>query len=163
MEAKVPLKRFVVLFRVLELLASAVVLSAVITLFNVMGLVVKRYLLVLTILAFNIIYVLFNISKLKMCYYDLRNKKNYYALAFLSHLIFAAINVLCYTLFSNKVYAWAFSITKILTYTGINTKISIFFFHLIGIVTIFIASIGMEKILKETEKKEKAEELAIDE
>ena len=106
------------------------------------------------ILVFVVFFTIYNFRNLRRCYFDIRNKKLFFALNFLSHGIFATINLVFFALASNEVYAWLFSITKALTFIDISIIYSIMFFHFIGLFCIVASTIGMQSIFDEMEKYE---------
>ena len=146
MTPSVYLQLRIVIRRVIELLLPSLLLSAILSALNVTDIVIQRYHLVLAILISVIIFTAFNGSNLRNCFYDMHHKKGYYLLNLLSQLIFMLINVLSYVIMPVKVYAWTFSITKLITYLDINTWYSILLFHAIGFITVFAATIGMNWI-----------------
>ena len=146
-----PSKRLVVIRRVIELLLPSVLFSVLLAILNVAGIIVQRYHLVLAILICVILFTGFNVSNLRKCFCDMHHRKLYYLLNLLSHIIFALINVFCYMIMSDKVYAWTFSITKLITYLDVDTWYSILIFHAIGLITVFAATIGMNWIFMQND------------
>lgn len=146
MKTQVFLKRFLVYRRLIELFLPSILFSVLITLFNISGLVVKRDSVIVMIAACTAIFAICNVRNLRRCYFDMRNKKLFYGLNFLSHIIFAAVNFAMFEFTSNETYAWFFSITKSLTFFNIDTIYSILFFHFIGLLCIVISPIGMKWI-----------------
>lgn len=144
-------KRFVVYRRVAELLLPTVVFSLLITIFNITGLVVKRNNVFFMILAFVLVFTIFNFKNLRNCYFDLRNKKLFFVLNFLSHAIFAGVNFAVLVFAKNEVYTWLFSITKVLKFRGMDVIYSVLIFHSIQLMCIIASTIGMEWIFNEND------------
>ena len=144
-------KRFVVYRRVAELLLPSIVCSLLITIFNITGLVVKRNDVFFMILAFVLVFTIFNFKNLRNCYFDLRNKKLFFVLNFLSHAIFAGVNFAVLVFAKNEVYTWLFSITKVLKFRGMDVIYSVLIFHSIQLMCIIASTIGMEWIFNEND------------
>ena len=149
MHSRVFRKRLVVYRRLIELFLPSIIFSVLITFLNVSEIIVKRYGVVIMIAAFVMVFTVYNYKNLRKCYVDVRNEKLYYCLNFLSHIIFAAGNILIFFLASNEIYTWIFSITKVIAFLGTKTITSILIFHLIGLISIVIAPIGMEWVFEE--------------
>lgn len=147
-------KRFVVYRRVAELLLPCVALSFLITILNIKGLVLKRNSVVLMISALVIAFSIFNFTNLRKCYFDIRNKKLFFMLNFLSHAIFAGINFLVLMFANGVVYTWLFSITKGLKFLNVNLIYSVLLFHLLQLICIVAAPIGMGWIFIENDEAE---------
>lgn len=143
MNRPILLKRFVVYRRLAELFLVCFLFSALITFFNMSGLVVKRYRVVAMILAFVALFTFFNFRNLRKCYFDLCDKKLFFGLNFLSHAIFAAVNGALFVFASDEVYTWLFSITKCLAFAKVDIIYSILIFHVIELICIITAPIGM--------------------
>ena len=142
---------YVVYRRLTELFLPCIVFSVIITMLNVSGMVVKRINVVIMILVCMSIFTIYNFFNLRKCYFDLCNKKLYFTLNFLSYAIFAMVNMLFYVFAPNEAYTWLFSITKALTFVGINTIYSVLLFHFVELICIFASMIGMEWIFYEEE------------
>ena len=136
-------KRFVVYRRVTELLVLSVFLSLIITILNVTGMVAKRTNIFLMISAFVMVFTFFNFRNLRNCYCDMRNKKLFFILNFLSNAIFAAVNFAVLMLANSEVYTWLFSITKGLRFIYVDIIYSVLIFHFIQLLCIVVSTIGM--------------------
>ena len=102
--------------------------------------------------AFVLAFTIFNFHNLRNCYFDLRNKKLFFMLNFLSYAIFAGVNFLVLMFADNVVYTWLFSITKGLKFLYIDLIYSVLFFHFIQLACILVSTIGMEWIFYEAEE-----------
>ena len=147
-------KHFVVYRRVAELLLPTIGFSALITILNIMELVVKRSSVVFMILAFAAAFTILNFTNLRKCYFDLRNKKLFFVLNFLSHFIFAAINFAVLVLANKEVYTWLFSITKGLKLLDVELIYSVLIFHFVQLICIVASTIGMKWIFDENDEDE---------
>ncbi len=147
-------KRLVVYRRVAELLLTCIVFSFLITILNVTGLMVKRNIVVFMILAFEVAFTILNFKNLRKCYFDIRNKKLFFMLNFLSHAIFAGVNFIFLLFAKNEVYTWLFSITKGLKYIDVELIYSVLLFHFIQLICIIVSTIGMEWIFDENDEDE---------
>ena len=156
-------KSYVVYRRVAELLVFGIILSVVITFLNISGLVIKRNSVVLMISAFVIVFTVFNFINLRNCYFDLRNKKLFFILNFLSNVIFAGVNFAVLVFAKNEVYTWLFSITKGLKFLGVDVIYSVILFHFIQLLCIIVSTIGMEWIFDESDEDFDENEEDIDE
>lgn len=136
-------KRYVVYRRVAELLLPSIVLSFLITILNIAGLVVQRTGVVLMISAFALAFTIFNFKNLRKCYFDIRNKKLFFMLNFLSNIIFACVNFAVLIFAKNEVYTWLFSITKGLKFLDVDVIYSILLFHFVQLICIIVSPIGM--------------------
>lgn len=159
MKIPVSLKINVIITRIIEMLIPTVVFSAIITALNVSGVVTLRFQVILMILLFTVIFMAYNVYRMRICYIETHDRKEYYFINFLAQIIFCAINFLFYYLTSNKVYAWAFSITKLLRQIDIGTCYSILFFHILGVLCIFISTIGMGWVFLSEEELEEIDPL----
>ena len=135
---------------VIELFVPTIFFSFVLALANVTGIVIQRADVTITAIIFMGIITMYNLSNLKKCYFDMCDRYLYLILNLLSHFIFATVNVFCYFYLPKVLYAWLFSITKILIYyLDIDTIYSIVFYHIIGILTIWEAASAMDSIFYE--------------
>lgn len=154
MNPPILLKRLVVYRRLFELFLMCFLFSTLITLLNMSGLVVRRYHVVVMILAFVALFTFFNFRNLRKCYFDLCDKKLFYGLNFLSHAIFAVVNIATFVFASDEVYTWLFSITKCLAFAKVNILYSILFFHVMELICIVTAPIGMGWIFRVEDNEE---------
>ena len=142
-------KRYVVYRRVAELFLASIVLSAITIILNVSELVLKRNHIFIMIMFFAAVFTFINFTNLRNCYFDLRNKKLFYTLNFLSQAIFLGINLFFLIFEKNKIYTWLFAVTKALKFIDINIVYSVLIFHLIQMVCIVVSPIGMGWIFEE--------------
>lgn len=153
MKSDVPSKRLLLNRRLAELFLPCIIFSAVITLLNITGILVKRSQVVIVMLVCIGVFTYYNFSNLRQCYFDLRNKRIYFVFNLLAHAIFAAVNMLLYAFAPSEAYAWLFSVTKVLIFIDIDPIYSVLAFHLIEIICIFAATIGMNWIFKKKRKR----------
>ena len=113
------------------------------TILNIAGLVVERVGVVFMISAFVLAFTIFNFKNLRKCYFDIRNKKLFFMLNFLSNIIFACVNFVVLIFAKNEVYTWLFSITKGLKFLDIDVIYSILLFHFVQLICIIVSPIGM--------------------
>lgn len=147
-------KRFVIYRRVAELLLPCIVLSLLITFINITGLVVKRNSVVFMVSAFIAVFTIFNFNNLRKCYFDMRNKKLFYLLNFLSNAIFAGINFAFLVFAKNEIYTWLFSITKVLKFLDVGVVYSVLLFHSIQLICTVVSTIGMKWVFDENDEDE---------
>ncbi len=143
MNTEAPIKSYVVIRRVLELLLSAVILSASIVALNALGILRDKVLAVIITAVFQGAFVWINLQQMRICYCNLNDKKLYYTLNLLSYFIFVILTYLAYFLMTKMTFLWIFSLTVLFAYFNVNMPIAILMFHLIGIVCIFIAPLGL--------------------
>ncbi len=147
-------KRYVVYRRVAELLLPTIVFSFLITILNITALVVKRNSVVFMIMAFVAVFTFFNFTNLRKCYFDLRNKKLFYTLNFLSQAIFTGVNFVFLVFEKNEIYTWLFAITKGLKFLGVDVIYSVLLFHFIQLMCIIVSPIGMGWIFDKNDNNE---------
>lgn len=147
-------KRFVIYRRVAELLLPSIFLSAMITFLNITGRVVDRVNIFLMISAFVMVFTIYNFRNLRNCYCDMRDKKLFFILNFLSYAIYAGINLAVLVFTKSEVYTWLFSITKGLRFLYVDVIYSVLVFHFIQLLCIFVSTIGMEWVFDEIDEDE---------
>lgn len=147
-------KRFVVYRRVAELLLSSIFFSLIITFLNITGRVVNRISIFLMISVFVLVFTINNFRNLRECYCDIRDKKSFFILNFLSHAIFAGINFVVLFFANSEVYTWLFSITKGLRFLYVDVIYSVLLFHFIQLLCIIVSTIGMEWVFDENDEDE---------
>lgn len=134
--------------RFLEMLLTCTLISAIAVVFNVTGLFNTRISVLILLLSCAGCWFILNFYLLRLFYFNLRNKKVYYITNFAAYTIFAACTVFVYLCFSNAMYGWIFSITKLFKYTewDFSTVQSTALFHLLSVIIISCAPIGMGRI-----------------
>ncbi len=150
------LKRYLIIRRFVELMAWTVVLSIACILISYLNLENPQKILKVCLPLGALIFVLINVDMLKHCYYDLRKKYIYYLTNYIAYFLYMAVTALVYFLFGITVYSWAFGITRFLGYTfsAITNHASVIIFHVIMLVAIGIAPLGMDRIFIEEKEEE---------
>ena len=66
-----------------------------------------------------------------------------------AYLLFAGVTMAVYYLGSKECFTWLFAVTKFAKYLrfDINNLLSLFLFHIIGLLTVTFAPIGMSWII----------------
>lgn len=134
----------IALFRTLELTISSIVLSVVLVWLNVVGYVTSSKFMGLILMAGAMIFYVYNIMRMRLCYFAVRNKKLYYASNIIAYIIFAVISMIIYFVFGMGIYTWFFGIFRFLRYVidGVGNPFAVIVFHLFGILSVFAATIG---------------------
>lgn len=119
----------VVIRRFFELLITNLLISLLITIANVGELLATKAELSNGLLIGTALFLFINVRMLRNCYFDLEGKSGYYI--------------------SNAIAYLFFALTKFIKYANfqISTLASVCIFHIIGILLIFIAPLGMEEII----------------
>lgn len=144
----------VIIRRLCELLLICAIISAIITFFFVAGILYTDTYLSIALLIGLFLFAFINLRMLRQCYFDLHNNKNYYFSNILSYVIFALVSFGVCKLCSGIIFTWLFAVTKFLKYTnaGISTITSMLFFHIIGILSVLLAPIGMKWVVEDIEE-----------
>lgn len=124
-----------------------VVLSVMITVFSVAGILESQNSVLHSTVACVAIYLIVSIYRLRICFYELENPRAYYICNLTAYGIFTVINVISYLLLNNNLYTWFFAVTKFARYAhiGFTTATSIEAFHIIMLVSILLAPMGIEE------------------
>ena len=142
--------------RFLEIVVSCVLLSSVISfLCKCNALPDGSRELVIGLYITAVLFVGINIWMMRGCYYELRDTKVYFIVNYSAYIVFGLITILAYKLFTAELYTWFFAITKFARYTNLylNTVYSAMVFHVVMVITIFLAPIGMSWVHIRAEEK----------
>ena len=95
----------------------------------------------------GIIYVLANIFRMRISFYELADVYKYYFYNLAGYIIFAVVSIVLYWIADSSVYTWMFAVLKVFRFFNgeMNVLYSVIVFHLIMIVAIFFAPIGIEE------------------
>lgn len=133
--------------RFFELLLTSIILSVTVTWLNTAGILSTKQDLFSGTFIGTAIFVFINIRMLRHCYFDLRSNPRYYLLNLAAYLLFTALGFVIYNFCPDEIYTWIFAITKFVKYiNNLPTFYSALTFHCIGILTIFLAPLGMRWI-----------------
>lgn len=140
--------RKIIVCRVFELLSSSIILSLICIVLNFTKVIITFKTLTLCLSLAVVIFMIFNCRMMRECYFELRSKNLYYMVNISAYIIFVVITVLIKIIAGNGIFTWLFAITKFGIYNiyGISIAQSALIFHIIGIITIFLAPIGMDWI-----------------
>ena len=152
-EPTAPQKRYLIIRRFTEMLLWTVFLSIISIFLNFSGIAGSQKMLMVCLSAGVVVFIGINLHMLKQCFFDLRDKKLYYFTNYIAYLFYAAVSIIIYAIGGNTVYAWIFAITKFMRYSsfGISTPLSALIFHLIMLLVIAVAPLGMNWIFTEDE------------
>ena len=141
----------VIIRRVAEMLLICIIGSVIITSLNIADILYTRENLLFGTFTGIMTFILINLNMLRNCYFDLQNAKIYYLANITAYLIFTGIWFLIYHFCSNELYTWVFAMTKLGRYTnsGLDDFHAALAFHLLGIITVIFAPIGMNHIIEE--------------
>ncbi len=138
--------------RFLELILSSLAMSALVTAFNLMKFLNTKPVVTIAITLAWIVFLIFNVLRMRDCYFDLNSTIVFFAANLIAYGLFAYVSLLIFR-WSNVAFAWFFGIAKMLQYSPLQmpTFGSLFFFHVIGGISIFVAPIGMKQFMKRLE------------
>lgn len=136
----------VIFRRFVELLFTEVILSLIVTTLNVAKLLTTQIELFIALFLGVCTFVLINIFQMRHCYFDLKNKTQYYSSNFTAYTIFIILQIIVYICSDVYMFTWLFAITKCAKYLfwGLPVIVAVMIFHLIGISTILVSPIGMD-------------------
>jgi len=142
----------VILRRFIEYTGVCVLISAVSTYLYTKGVIPatqRGCLLALT--AGTVLYCIIHFFMLRECFFDLRNRKEFYTANYVAYFLFMLTGVLILFVFGKDLHTWLFSITKFLKYSNyqFSTIISTAFFHLLTIFVIAVSPVGMWRLRRE--------------
>ena len=135
--------------RFVEMLLTAVILSAIVALLNVTGRVTSYVWVLLLILLINILYFCIDVPAMRRCYFALRGSLDYYIANFLALFVFGVVStLLCAT--AANVFTWMFLVAKFLHCLpyGISTLKSLFFFIFAVALAIIFAPFGLDDMIQ---------------
>ena len=137
--------------RFFELMITCAGVSAVITFLHTGDELTTESSLFVALLIGLIVFVAVNVRMLRQCYFDLRSNVIYYFVNISAYLLFICVTIAVYCFGSKESFTWLFAITKFAKYLGldINNLLSVFIFHMIGLLTVKFATIGMKWICYE--------------
>lgn len=133
--------------RTIHLFLGSVVISSAIALLCVMNILPDGSGALLAGMCIGVIlYAIFNIKMMRRVNFLVRSKSLYYLINFGAYFIFGLIHMCAYKLCSSYVFAWLFAITKFVRYTNLslNIPMAVTVFHLVMVITILCAPIGMD-------------------
>lgn len=140
--------RLYILVRFLIILGMSTVLSTVATILNFNNILLTTQSMLLTgLTGFCIFFLFFDIIIMRRDYYRLTHKRKYRMVNYISHGMFAVINIAASYLIPNTYfYAFVFSITKFARYShfGITPLLSAIIFNVIVMISVHFAPLGMK-------------------
>lgn len=139
---KITIRRF------FELMITCAVISAVITFLNIVNLLTTKSSLCIALLIGLAVFIFINVRMLRQCYFEFRSNVIYFLVNMSAYLFFAGVTIAVYYLGSKEGFTWLFAVTKFAKYWGfdINNLLSLFLFHIIGLLMVTFAPIGMQWI-----------------
>lgn len=149
-------KRYLITRRLLEMLVCTAVLSIVCVALRFAGIVHSQNGLIISLFIGVIIFVWVNVSQCKQCFFELRDNRLYYLTNYLAYLLYIVVATGVYVLWGNGGYSWVFAIVNFLSYlpAGISSPLSAAIFHVIMLIAIFLAPLGMGWIFEEEEEED---------
>lgn len=136
----------VIIRRFIELFFVNFILSAIVTgLYELELLAATQTAVKFAMLISAIIYVVIQVFMLRQCFFDLSNKYDYYLFNYAAYAIFMVFNIVLFFFGGSFIFTWLFGITKFLRFInhGIDTFFGILVFHLVMLIAITLAPIGM--------------------
>lgn len=134
--------------RFFELMVTCSAISAVITFLNIVDLLTTKSRLCIALLIGLAVFLFINVRMLRQCYFEFRSNVIYFLVNMSAYLLFAGATIAVYCLCSKEWFTWLFAVTKFAKYWGfnINNLLSLFLFHIIGLLTVIFAPTGMSWI-----------------
>lgn len=139
---------FLIIRRFIEVTGFCVLFSVILAMMSRSTVSMVNGLVPISMMILTLVYVILNVLMLRRCYYDIMGIRDYYTGNVVAYLVFAIINIVVCILFNDVIYTWLFAITKFARFFGENvSKIeSALIFHLIMLMVIFVAPVGMKEI-----------------
>ena len=139
----------IVLRRYCEILFSNIILSSIMVVLYELGIFFSQRFFELFLTITVTIYIIVNFWFMRRCYFFLSNRNMYYICDYMAYIIFFISNMLAFFFFDESVYRWLFLITKFgnLFNERFAVFYSIMFFHIIMLVLIAFAPVGMGWLL----------------
>ncbi len=139
---------FLITRRFIEVTGLCTLFSVILAMMSRSSNTMVNGLVPISMIILTLVYVLLNVLMLRRCYYDIMGIRDYYIGNVLAYLIFAVINIVVCILLNDVIYTWLFAITKFARFFGENiSKIeSALIFHLIMLMVVFVAPVGMKEI-----------------
>lgn len=97
----------------------------------------------------SFVFVISNVFMLRKCFCEIADPQIYYVLNYVAYGIFILITVVMYFVLDDVPYAWLFSTIKFLKFAlpNISTLFAVVFMHVVMLIVITVAPIGLEWIL----------------
>lgn len=147
---KITIRRF------FELMITCAIISAAVTFLNIFDVLTTKGSLCNALLIGLTAFVFVNVLMLRQCYFEFRSNVIYFLVNIPAYLFFAGVTIAVYYLCSKECFTWLFAITKFAKYSNldINNRLSLFLFHIIGLLTVTFAPIGMSWIFADDDAEE---------
>ncbi len=142
--------------RFLEILLSCVIISAGVTTLNVTKLVTTNDALCLWLVIGIIVFVFINIELLRQRYFDWESNFLYFLINISAYILFAIVSIIIYFC-SNEYFTWMFALAKFVQYSNaeIATHYSLLLFHILGLLAVIFAPVGMKWVFEDNEDAER--------
>ena len=128
----------------LEILATNIFLSIIVAFIHTRG-IVNVLAITLCLFTATAIFLFLYVRRLRKSFFKFSSWKWYLISNLSAYASFAAITVILYLILPTAVYTWLFCVTKFITYIfSIPRLVSIFVYHLLGVMAIFISPVGMK-------------------
>ena len=149
--------------RTVEMLLGCILLSVVICILCISGAMPngsrQRD---FTLIFAPVIFMAWNVIRLRECYLDLGGKTLYYTSNIIALSVFALVELCVYVFMHMDIYTWLFVTTRFLRYTelGVSSVVGITLFNIILFLSIFLAPIGLGWIKVKIAEQKALESLA---
>ncbi len=145
-----------IFYRVVEMLFGSVIMSALVCYLCVS----TKYMPVesiqrdIALIILPIIYIIWNVFKLRGFFVVVAEKKIYLAVNLCATALFALISVISYIFIPKELYSWLFLVTYLGGFAnlGISGGMSLILFYAVITVTIFLSVINMDWVQEEIEE-----------
>ena len=131
--------------RVFELMITCAVISAVITCLSIAEILTTQGKISIALWIGVAFFVFRNVQMLRQCYFEFRSDSIYFFVNMSAYLVFVGVTIAFYFLSSKECFTWLFAITKFaknMTF-NIGNLLSLVLFHIIGLLMVAFAPVGM--------------------
>lgn len=144
---KIAIRRF------FELLLTNAMISIVITYLHVGEVLVTKASLFAALLAGITVFIFINVRMLRQCFFELRSNSLYFLINISAYAAFVAVSLAVFCFGSKECFTWIFAIAKFarFSYANLANRYSFLLFHIIGILMIFLAPVGMDWVFMQSD------------
>lgn len=144
-----------IFYRVVEMLFGSVIMSAVVCYLCVSTpyMPVESIQRDITLIILPIIYIIWNVFRLRGFFVVVAEKKIYYIVNLCATALFMIISVISYNFIPEELYSWLFLVTYLGGFAnlGISGQMSLILFYAVIMVTIILSVINMGWVQEELE------------
>lgn len=137
--------------RIVDYIVPAVIISVIMVLLNHSGIADNKKVVKIMLSLGVILFAVENIRMLRGCYYSLKNDRIYLLVNIFAYTIFALITFILYWFIPKSIFTWLFAVMRFgeFVFEPMKALTSIFVFHVIQFIIIFLAPIGMSWVYRD--------------